>query len=294
MASGLPTVADKPIRCTSLPQKRERRSISDERCPLMPEVPICTSVGQEGIDLHRYCRHVVHYDLAWNPAVMEQRTGRTDRIGCKALRERKSLMSEDIFLEIGVPFLAGTYDERMYEQLRLRAQTFEVLTGGDMAAENAEGNDLDEGHGDESMERGQTPLPDGLTRDLSGPAARVGSQRCTAFGAELSRGIEKDRASVDHCAVLLRRRRTSRQERKEYVTGSREADQVGVARGKLTSPLERHELVRDGDRAVRPLLLENTEPVLDVITGDNRRELLILLVVDGHAEAAALAERKLE
>jgi ERCC4-related helicase len=39
--------------------------------PLEPEVLICTSVGQEGIDLHRHCRHVVHFDLAWNPAVLK-------------------------------------------------------------------------------------------------------------------------------------------------------------------------------------------------------------------------------
>jgi len=31
-----------------------------------------------------------------------------------------------------VPFLAGTYDERIFEELRMRAQTFEVLTGGDV------------------------------------------------------------------------------------------------------------------------------------------------------------------
>lgn len=110
--------------------------------PLLPEVLVCTSVGQEGIDLRRHCRHVVHYDLAWNPAVLEQRTGRTDRIGSKTFRERKHMSAVDgPFLEVGVPFLAGTYDERMYEELRLRAQTFEVLTGGDLAPENAEGEE---------------------------------------------------------------------------------------------------------------------------------------------------------
>jgi hypothetical protein len=40
-----------------------------------------------------------------------------------------------------VPFLAGTYDERMYEELRLRAQTFEVLTDGEVSVDNAEGRD---------------------------------------------------------------------------------------------------------------------------------------------------------
>lgn len=123
-------------------QRSRERVFSGFNTPLLPEVLICTSVGQEGIDLHRHCRHVVHFDLAWNPAVMEQRTGRADRIGSKTFRER-ALSSGPIssFLDIGVPYLAGTYDERMYEELRLRAQTFEVLTGGDLAADDAEGSD---------------------------------------------------------------------------------------------------------------------------------------------------------
>jgi hypothetical protein len=111
------------------------RIFSGFNTPLLPEILICTQVGQEGIDLHRHCRHVVHYDLAWNPAVLEQRTGRADRIGSKTFRERDAASGKDVFLEVGVPFLAGTYDERMYEELRLRAQTFEVLTGGDLTAD---------------------------------------------------------------------------------------------------------------------------------------------------------------
>src|SRR5208282_284194 len=61
--------------------------------PLLPDILVCTQVGQEAIDLHRHCRHVVHCDLGWNPAAIEQRTGRTDRIGSKAERERKFLAS---------------------------------------------------------------------------------------------------------------------------------------------------------------------------------------------------------
>ncbi|MCG3178257.1 MAG: RNA polymerase-associated protein RapA [Phycisphaerae bacterium] len=131
--------------------------------PLLPEILICTTVGQEGIDLHRHCRHVIHYDLAWNPATLEQRTGRADRIGSKTFRER-SLAADGAktFLEIGVPFLAGTYDERMYEELRLRAQTFEVLTGGEFAAEHAEGDDDEGREGRLSI----TPLPQEMLRQL--------------------------------------------------------------------------------------------------------------------------------
>lgn len=121
--------------------EQRERIFSGFNSPLLPEVLICTSVGQEGIDLHRHCRHVVHYDLPWNPAVLEQRTGRADRIGSKTFRERAIPGGEKTSLEIGVPFLAGTYDERMFEELRRRAQTFEVLLGGDLAAENPEGSE---------------------------------------------------------------------------------------------------------------------------------------------------------
>ena len=142
-------------------QRARERVFSGFNTPLLPEVLICTSVGQEGIDLHRHCRHVVHFDLAWNPAVLEQRTGRADRIGSKTFRERAlSSGSTGSFLDIGVPYLAGTYDERMYEELRLRAQTFEVLTGGDLAADDVEG--LDEHKNSEGQEVGLrfVALPD--------------------------------------------------------------------------------------------------------------------------------------
>ena len=69
---------------------QRERAFAGFNTPLLPEVLICTSVGQEGIDLHRHCRQVVHYDLAWNPAVLEQRTGRVDRIGSKTSASGRS------------------------------------------------------------------------------------------------------------------------------------------------------------------------------------------------------------
>jgi hypothetical protein len=110
---------------------------------------------------------VVHFDLAWNPAVMEQRTGRADRIGSKTFRERAFAKGPiDSLLEMASPTLAGTYDERMYEELRLRAPTFEVLTGGDLAADDAEGYD-DQNHA-EGYDTGLrfVPLPDSMVDGL--------------------------------------------------------------------------------------------------------------------------------
>ena len=109
--------------------------------PYRPEILVSTSVGQEGIDLHRECRHVIHHDLCWNPATIEQRTGRVDRIGSKVERERVNSNGElhdskEPTLEIAVPYLAATYDERMFEELYRRAQLFEVTMGGDLRVED--------------------------------------------------------------------------------------------------------------------------------------------------------------
>src|ERR1019366_4309379 len=72
----------------------------------------------------------------WNPATIEQRTGRVDRIGSKVERERMEIHEgERPTLEIAVPYLAATYDERMFEELYRRAQLFEVTLGGDMRIE---------------------------------------------------------------------------------------------------------------------------------------------------------------
>ena len=36
-----------------------------------PEVLIASSVMAEGVDLHRFCRFVIHHDLCWNPSTLE-------------------------------------------------------------------------------------------------------------------------------------------------------------------------------------------------------------------------------
>jgi hypothetical protein len=139
--------------------------------PLLPDILVCTQVGQEGIDLHRHCRHVVHYDLSWNPATLEQRTGRTDRLGSKAMRERSLAKEKGIEelpgLDVALPYLAGTYDERMYDRLRSRAQAFEILTGGDPSADrDGDYNWLDPDDAGDATGIDYVPLPDGMLEQL--------------------------------------------------------------------------------------------------------------------------------
>lgn len=44
-------------------------------------VLIATDAAAEGLNLHHRCRIVVHFELPWNAARMEQRAGRVDRLG---------------------------------------------------------------------------------------------------------------------------------------------------------------------------------------------------------------------
>ena len=118
-------------RITGGSDARERdRHFVGFNTPLIPEVLIVTSVGQEGIDLHRECRHVVHHDLPWNPAVLEQRTGRVDRIGSKASRMAISDPSQG-HLDVVVPYIANTYDEHRFRVVHGRSRLFDATMGGD-------------------------------------------------------------------------------------------------------------------------------------------------------------------
>ena len=55
--------------------------------PLRPFVLASTSIGQEGLDFHPYCRRIFHWNLPPNPVDMEQREGRINRRKCLAVRE---------------------------------------------------------------------------------------------------------------------------------------------------------------------------------------------------------------
>ena len=54
--------------------------------PFWPFVLATTSVGQEGLDFHLYCRDVFHWNLPSNPVDLEQREGRINRRDCLAVR----------------------------------------------------------------------------------------------------------------------------------------------------------------------------------------------------------------
>ena len=56
--------------------------------PFRPFVLNSTSIGQEGLDFHWYCRRVVHWNLPANPIDIEQREGRVNRFKSLLVRTR--------------------------------------------------------------------------------------------------------------------------------------------------------------------------------------------------------------
>ena len=65
-----------------------RRSFNS---PFRPFVLASTSIGQEGLDFHPYCRKIFHWNLPSNPIDIEQREGRINRYKCLAVRENIAL-----------------------------------------------------------------------------------------------------------------------------------------------------------------------------------------------------------
>ena len=56
---------------------------------------LATDAAAEGLNLHGRCRLVLNYELPWNPARLEQRIGRVDRIGQRRTVHALTLVARD-------------------------------------------------------------------------------------------------------------------------------------------------------------------------------------------------------
>lgn len=89
--------------------------------PCAPLILIATPKAQEGIDLHHYCRHVLLFDLSWNPAAMEQRIGRVHRMGGTRKAHEK--------VNVIYCYQKGTYEESIASRVQTRCEMMRALLG---------------------------------------------------------------------------------------------------------------------------------------------------------------------
>jgi ERCC4-related helicase len=154
--------------------------------PLFPEILIASSVMAEGVDLHLNCRYVIHHDLSWNPSTLEQRSGRVDRIGCKAERVGESI-------NIYMPYVAATQDEKMFRVVRDRERWFQIVMG--------EKYHVDEAATDRASQR--LPLPESVRAELAmrlHPAEPPTAILTVTANRDKSEGWREGRSQTDAAA----------------------------------------------------------------------------------------------
>jgi len=131
-------------------QETRQRLMLTFNSPFFPEILVASNVMAEGVDLHRFCRYVIHHDLCWNPSTLEQRTGRIDRIGAKVEKCGKPI-------RIYLPYLAATQDEKQYRVVMDRERWFSVVMGENFRTDARSTDALAE----------RIPLPEALARELA-------------------------------------------------------------------------------------------------------------------------------
>ena len=87
--------------------------------PFRPFVLVSTSVGQEGLDFHKYCRKICHWNLPSNPIDLEQREGRINRY--QGLSVRQSI--------------AARYGSQQFVRAPIWAQLFDVAEREELSKE---------------------------------------------------------------------------------------------------------------------------------------------------------------
>ena len=65
--------------------------------PFRPFVLASTSVGQEGLDFHWYCRKIMHWNIPSNPQDVEQREGRIDRYKSLFVRRNIAKLHPEVY-----------------------------------------------------------------------------------------------------------------------------------------------------------------------------------------------------
>jgi ERCC4-related helicase len=105
--------------------------------PFGPDVLVVTDKLSEGIDLHRYCRHLIHYELDPSPIRTVQRNGRIRRVNSWAAVTNQKI-------RYAYPAFGGTRDHRLVQIMKKRVDTFSLLLGGVQDFDVDETNAADE------------------------------------------------------------------------------------------------------------------------------------------------------
>lgn len=104
---------------------KTRRALEQFRMPGFPMVMVATSVVQEGVDLHTFCRKVVHYGIDGSATGTEQRNGRVDRRG--SLISRLLVDDGDQTIDVYFPHLRQSLEPLQMASLFRKMNRFLLM-----------------------------------------------------------------------------------------------------------------------------------------------------------------------
>jgi superfamily II DNA or RNA helicase len=165
-----------------LPSERSAVQLAfNERGTLL----LATDAASEGLNLHHRCRAVIHYELPWSPARLEQRTGRVDRIG-QARRVHEIVLVADDTAERLVLAPLARRAAIARTSVMGRSRLLDLLSESRVAGAVLEGTALDDpetegasvNHGLEA-----DPAPVDLRTEALAEAARLRAHREWTAGA---------------------------------------------------------------------------------------------------------------
>jgi len=100
--------------------QRRHRITTQFRMPGMPWVVVATNVYEEGVDLHTYCKTVVHHGISHTASSVEQRTGRVDRIGGQLQRDIATINGKEDFTDDKKIQSLFPYQNETFEKFQVR------------------------------------------------------------------------------------------------------------------------------------------------------------------------------
>ena len=161
---------------------------------------LATDAASEGLNLHRRCRTVIHFELPWSPSRLEQRTGRVDRIG-QARSVHEIMLVANATAERLVLAPLARRAARAHTALPGRSGLVDVLTESRVAAAVMEAIPLPPPA--TTVEVDSVPPPSELQEE-----ARAEALRLTELRTWRSRASRHDDRAISSAAVLRLKRAT--------------------------------------------------------------------------------------